>query len=192
VTKQIDWDVILKHLEGTLSPAEEKQLQEWQNSHPENRKTFSEIVKIWETPDHQLPPADIANAWRKCKEQAGILEKTSKHPSDRRMQLDPVHLLAQLLDSKVLKYAAICLIIILTPFLISRMIRSEKWKAIEVPNTQKVIVTLSDATKVTLDAGSILRYPEKFNNQKREVYLNGEGYFEVTHQPKWPFTPRIP
>jgi transmembrane sensor len=187
VTKRIDWDLILKHLEGTSNHEEEKQLQEWLSIRPENGKTLADITKIWETPDRPLPQPDLDSAWQKCNERAGIREMSSKHLSNRRVGVDPVQFLAQLLGSKILKYAAVILIVILTPFLISRVIKSEKWKEIKVPNAQKMIVILSDDTKVTLDAGSSLRYPEKFNNQKRQVYLKGEGYFEVTHIPEKPF-----
>jgi transmembrane sensor len=188
VTKQVDWDVILKHLEGTSNITEEKQLNEWLSNRPENGKILAEITKIWETPDRPLPQLDIESAWQKCNEQAGIREMSSKHLSNRKVKMDPVQFLTQLLGSKILKYAAVILIGVLIPFLISRVIKSEKWTEIKVLNTEKMVLRLSDDTKVTLDAGSTLRYPEKFNDRKREVYLTGEGYFEVTFQPEKPFT----
>lgn len=40
-------------------------------------------------------------------------------------------------------------------------------------------VQLSDGSVVTLDAGSELRFPEKFSANKREVEFVGKGYFHV-------------
>lgn len=39
---------------------------------------------------------------------------------------------------------------------------------------------LSDGTKVWLNAASELKYPVQFSGRKREVYLEGEGYFQVS------------
>ena len=50
-----------------------------------------------------------------------------------------------------------------------------------------MIVYLNDGTKVTLNSGSELRYPETFDGKKREVYLSGEAYFEVAHNPEKSF-----
>ena len=38
---------------------------------------------------------------------------------------------------------------------------------------------MRDVTKVFLNSGSELRYPVAFNNNSREVFLQGEAYFEV-------------
>ncbi len=50
----------------------------------------------------------------------------------------------------------------------------------ETPYGEKSKVVLSDGTVVWLNAGSTLKYSNKFNTDNRRVELNGEGYFEVT------------
>jgi ferric-dicitrate binding protein FerR (iron transport regulator) len=47
---------------------------------------------------------------------------------------------------------------------------------------------LSDGTKVWLNAGSKLTYPNVFPGDRREVKLEGEAYFEVAKASKAPFS----
>ena len=41
-------------------------------------------------------------------------------------------------------------------------------------------IMLSDGTNVQLNAGSTLSYSKDYNSGNREVFLNGEAYFNVT------------
>ena len=56
-----------------------------------------------------------------------------------------------------------------------------------VPFGHRHSITLSDGTRVQLNAGSRLVFPAEFTDGKREVYLKGEGYFEVSKNPDKPF-----
>jgi len=49
-------------------------------------------------------------------------------------------------------------------------------------------VTLEDGTMIWLNADSKLRYPAHFDKRHREVYLDGEAYFDVMHDQERPFT----
>lgn len=51
----------------------------------------------------------------------------------------------------------------------------------------RTVLQLSDGTEVHLNYGSRLKYPQTFIGNTREVILEGEGYFDVAHNPAKPF-----
>ena len=58
----------------------------------------------------------------------------------------------------------------------------------EVPLGSQTKLTLPDGTVVRLNSGSTLSYASAFQSGKeREVFLQGEGYFEVEKNPQKPF-----
>ena len=59
---------------------------------------------------------------------------------------------------------------------------------VSTPAATTTLVTLSDGTKVRLNANSTLEYPVSFSDTEvREVHLKGEAHFEVTKNPHRPF-----
>lgn len=55
------------------------------------------------------------------------------------------------------------------------------------PTGARAELRLADGTRVVLGAASSLRYPREFGAGARDVYLTGEGYFEVAHDSAHPF-----
>ncbi|WP_316817773.1 FecR family protein [Pedobacter nyackensis] len=53
--------------------------------------------------------------------------------------------------------------------------------------TKRKQLQLADGTKVWLSPNSTLSYPAKFDDNERLVTLDGEAFFEVTHDAKHPF-----
>lgn len=63
----------------------------------------------------------------------------------------------------------------------------EKLTEVIVPFGRKINLTLSDGTKVWLNAGSRFAFPQTFAKSNRKVYLDGEAYFEVKKDYNAPF-----
>lgn len=64
-----------------------------------------------------------------------------------------------------------------------------QYNKLKVPFGKTFGITLSDGSKVMLNAGSELKYPVAFieSEKNRTVYLNGEAYFEVSKDGNHPF-----
>ncbi len=64
---------------------------------------------------------------------------------------------------------------------------SPKLCEVSTHNGETREIILPDNSRITLNAGSVLIYPEKFSSTERTVFLSGEAIFEVTHNETLPF-----
>lgn len=55
------------------------------------------------------------------------------------------------------------------------------------PRGQKSQLILSDGTKVWLNSDTKIKYPGNFSNKQRDIYLDGEAFFEVSKNEHQPF-----
>ncbi|WP_163711362.1 FecR family protein [Mangrovibacterium lignilyticum] len=62
-----------------------------------------------------------------------------------------------------------------------------KMNEVVIPYGKRSQIVLADGTHVWLNAGSRLAFPSQFNGKQREIYLEGEAYFEVAHNTQQPF-----
>ena len=66
-------------------------------------------------------------------------------------------------------------------------VEDNSYNTVIVPYGKRSQITLSDNSKVWLNSGSKLVYPVIFMAEKREVFLEGEAIFEVSHSENHPF-----
>lgn len=71
----------------------------------------------------------------------------------------------------------------------SKLINEDTEGLVEQTNNSNKpqIITLSDGSSVLLQPNSKLSYPKAFVGSERKVYLSGEGFFEISKNPKKPF-----
>lgn len=151
--------------------------EDWGNFNPLQIKTSSEIDKSFEFLKERIMEGQLPEI-PKLKDPNGQVLITSHQYKRKRV----IYRLA----------ASIVLPLIIGSF-IYYFISSRKTdnqlsrNEITVPLGSKTIVLLGDGTKVWLNSGSKLTYPQVFSGNTREVQLIGEGFFEVSKNAGKPF-----
>ena len=69
---------------------------------------------------------------------------------------------------------------------IPELVQDESVLSYKVNPGVKGTIVLPDGSQVILNSASTLRTPARFENGKRVVELEGEGYFKVESNPDWP------
>lgn len=64
---------------------------------------------------------------------------------------------------------------------------SSEFNQLIVPYGKRSKLTLSDGTKIWVNAGTSITYPVEFSDSKREIFVNGEVFLEVAHNENRPF-----
>jgi len=70
---------------------------------------------------------------------------------------------------------------------VSKKVLAIHWLQKTTQPTKKSVITLSDGTVVTLNSATTIKFPDHFGDSVREVYLDGEAYFDVTKDAFHPF-----
>lgn len=63
----------------------------------------------------------------------------------------------------------------------------EKLNLLAVPYGKRSTLILADSSRLWINAGTKVIYPEKFAGDRREIYVDGEVYGEIAHNLAWPF-----
>lgn len=167
---------ISDYLSGNISVEDRKQLTDWINSSKENRQYYLRQQEIW------FSYIDESENEYYDKNRAFEVFQTRMNEAEKRV----------VLLSKWLQYAAIFVgVCILSYF--SYYQREMKLKQtlteirVEAPLGSQTRLYLPDHSLVVLNAGSTLSYSQDFGVYNRNIELNGEAYFEVTCNSKFPF-----
>jgi len=197
MNNQPNWSLLAKYLSGECTDNEKKAVEKWLEADKNNASLFNSFKSIWAIKESTLTTSDVEAMWSKVAERIsmesdsvnGLLEnipksKIKKSSSPRIFKLIPF---------SALRYAAVFLVAILILILYYLNTQQDSssnlvaWKTIAVENGGQSNITLSDGSKLILDAGSRLQYPEKFSDESREIKLEGEAYLEVEHDLQKPF-----
>lgn len=171
--------IITAYLSGKATVDECRKLEEWVKQSPDNERFFEEMRNIWQVMHPAFNPSEIDIYQAEKNIFANIARK------DRNT--------ARLLLVYWQRVAAILLIplLIISAYLYfdneDDLYEKIEYQEVKSPHGTFSEVRLPDGTNVWLNGGSSLKYPLSFRKGERNVYLNGEGYFEVHSDKENPF-----
>lgn len=182
------WPLIAKYLAGECSP-EEKLTIEWWLEEIDNRILFEEIKAAWQRQSE--PEPDIAfSAERGLGKLHAKISEAAEGPEEPFEK--PVKFIK---ISSWLAAAGILLLIGFSYLFFNQNTgtgKTDRTAYLEKTSGQDEVVSLSlpDGSKVWLNKNSKIGFPKAFTGENREVFLEGEAFFEVVPNPQKPFIVR--
>ena len=188
----MNYNDVKKYLEGKTTPDESEQIRSWLIN-PENDVELRQILgEIWTNSEIHLKgqAPDFNRMLDQVHEQIN---------SQQILQIKPRAISASIYQT-FSKIAAILIIPLLllsvyfyfNPANSSNQLVSNTFREIYTKPGTRTQIDLSDGTRVWLNDGTTFRYPECFSGSQREVFVDGEAYFEVKSNPKNPFVVNNP
>ncbi|GAB3651525.1 FecR family protein [Echinicola sediminis] len=168
------------------NPTEESELfwKEWLRKHPESHDQYNMARGIIERINYKSEPG-IGNRKEEILDEI-LREKTSPYYKLGKERRVPVE---RFLPTMYKLVAASVVLVLMATFLYSSFSVSDSGSCSPKvafitksnPRGQKTSFYLPDKTKVTLNSASSLSYSTDFKGKIREVFLEGEAYFDVSH-----------
>lgn len=185
-SQMINRELVIRCLAREASKAERLLLENWIKEDAENKRYFDEIEFLWRASaaGREISESNKAEDWNSILGKIGESVNSPQETTKRK----PVK--SRLLLKSFLKVAAIFFLAFSLSWLTFSFVelKPEKgslaYNQIITAKGQKSQIILSDGTKVWLNSETSLKYPTAFNKRNREVYLEGEAFFEVQKKVK--------
>ncbi len=157
--------LLYKFFKGETSQQEEVEIKQWMEESKRNEATFYQ--------ERLLYDATLLNK--------GTLENIPNSNKPKRM----------VFWNSFIRVAAIFLLITTVGLLINKYNKdinaTYPLHTVTVPPGQRINLVLADNSSIWLNSNTTFKYPSQFSKKQREVYLDGEAYFEVSANEKQPF-----
>lgn len=182
-------DTLHSYFAGTASDDERREVLAWVNASPENKQEFQQreadfvFGNLPDSEPSQAARAQIMHVVEPKRKRLRILNAVASAAAifvvgafiwvlhdNNRLNHQVASLTAQ--NEKLIA--------------IPELIQGESVLSYKVNPGVKGTIVLPDGSEVILNSASTLRTPARFENGKRVVELEGEGYFKVESNPDWP------
>ncbi len=195
------WRWLVRYLANECNAQEKRSIEKWIASDARIKKELTNLKKIWDSSFEKKEEWDTDSAWERFKKYdarfSGLTNYQYTKKKYKRLRNAPAgRSLSTPRMVNFYKWATVISIITVSIFISATFFKPNQNTSVPVKPVMQVVtahkgervhLVLADGTKILLNGDSKLKIPQHFSDSTREVYLKGEAYFEVAHQPGKPF-----
>jgi len=187
----MDMKLLRKFAENKCTPAEVDAVFDWINESTNDASGEPVFRNLWDELRPNYDTKDELDHQRLDKIHHKISIIRSEQSDTAKVRILPLRRTS--LFQSISRVAVIFLIPVITLFIYVRFFQSQfittppLISEITAPSGSRTSIELSDGTKVWLNQGSRMVYPQKFTGETRAVQLSGEGYFDIAPDKAKPF-----
>jgi ferric-dicitrate binding protein FerR (iron transport regulator) len=170
-------DLIAGYLTGQLSDEQLDVLNAWIKADKRNKQYFDDMRELWLAAPAAFPgkPFNKDAAY-----QLFLLRTRKKVPAKPAKERQPAYIwMFRVAAAVIVGFMLGAFYVFQTAATADVSSQAASQVDVIVPYGSRNHLILADGTKVWLNSGSRLRYTTGFGQSSREVYLEGEGYFDV-------------
>ena len=174
--RKMEKDQLISFITSNQSFDDHSGVAEWIKAADENKEEYIRYKNLWALTQHgkDMPETKIQEALSLVRKKSGQKKQSFR-------------------IWRVVKYAALVVFALLTGYFTgTRNFHHEiTMNEFFVPHGNRSSVVLPDGSKVWISNGTKLICPEEFTGKNRVVELEGEGFFDVTHDKTHPFLVKV-
>lgn len=167
---------LLKYFDPETAIGEKERIVKELTSDPAQKREFEEFIKAWSLSAvaHDYDGLDLEEEYNQWLNR--VKKSESQTAKERTISV-----------RSLLKFAASLVLLLglgITGYIVYKPVDIQAYNEISTKTGEKAQLTLSDGTRIWLNASSKIRYPSNLNSKDVHVYLQGEAYFDVKHNEK--------
>jgi ferric-dicitrate binding protein FerR (iron transport regulator) len=188
----MNYTELKKYLEGKTSDTESEMVRIWLKDKANNVESRKMLGEIWTNSSIHLTGTkpDFDKMLNQVHHQINSENSHLQNPRSGIFRI--YHIFSRIAAILILPIILLSLYLYYNPTQIVNEIATASVREIYTKPGTRTKIELPDGTEVWLNDGTTFRYPESFSGKKREVFVDGEAYFEVESNPKNPFVVNNP
>jgi ferric-dicitrate binding protein FerR (iron transport regulator) len=202
--------LLIRYIIGEATDIEKQKVDQWLEKDGTNQQLLQSLEQLLHESQLVSSQWDEDELWNKFASKTGLALSQAEPPDEVNLRSD-INIIQQLIRSAMqwcfgiqrssFQYVVRLAIIVLLIFgstvgttiyfkqlqLKRELAYQSTYQEYYTQKGERSTLLLSDGTSIHLNSATKVRFPIVFSKEKREVFLDGEGFFEVAHNAMSPF-----